>query len=145
MSEASYVSSDDEKVLYKGDEDSDEKVEIFKNDSDNENFEGQRLKSGNIMQIRNEGSLSSISKSDSFVSSDCALLPDDKETEEEYDFRISNAEFVSKKNHFFVLSTAGKPIYSLNGSEDKLATIFGLLQALVSLDLHYHKKSKFSI
>jgi hypothetical protein len=37
------------------------------------------------------------------------------------------------RHHIFILSTAGKPIYSLNFSEDKLATLFGLLQALVSV------------
>lgn len=36
------------------------------------------------------------------------------------------------KKNFFILSTAGKPIYSLHGSEDKLVTIFGVMQALVS-------------
>lgn len=36
------------------------------------------------------------------------------------------------KKHIFILSEAGKPIYSLNGSEDKLAILFGIIQALVS-------------
>ncbi|TMW49858.1 hypothetical protein DOY81_005039, partial [Sarcophaga bullata] len=36
------------------------------------------------------------------------------------------------KKHIFILSEAGKPIYSLHGSEDKLAILFGIIQALVS-------------
>lgn len=36
------------------------------------------------------------------------------------------------KKNFFILSTAGKPIYSMYGSEDKLVTTFGVMQALVS-------------
>lgn len=37
-----------------------------------------------------------------------------------------------QKRHFFILSEAGKPIYSRHGSEEKMVTLFGLLQALVS-------------
>lgn len=49
--------------------------------------------------------------------------------EEEY---WNNVEWKLKKKHVFVLSAAGKPIYSRHGSEDKLVTIFGVMQALVS-------------
>lgn len=34
--------------------------------------------------------------------------------------------------HIFILSEAGKPIYSLHGNEDKLAILFGIIQALIS-------------
>ncbi len=34
--------------------------------------------------------------------------------------------------HVFILSNAGKPIYSRHGNEDKLATIMGVMQALIS-------------
>ncbi|XP_073820743.1 vacuolar fusion protein MON1 homolog [Musca autumnalis] len=37
-----------------------------------------------------------------------------------------------QKKHIFILSEAGKPIYSLHGNEDKLAILFGIIQALVS-------------
>ncbi|MDP2436902.1 MAG: hypothetical protein Q8P67_14220, partial [archaeon] len=40
------------------------------------------------------------------------------------------------KKHIFVLSSAGKPIYSRYGSEDKLSGTMGVLSALVSFGLH---------
>lgn len=52
--------------------------------------------------------------------------------EEEYDY-LHDTEWINQKCHVFILSTAGKPIYSLHGSEEKLNTLFGLLQALVSV------------
>lgn len=45
-------------------------------------------------------------------------------------------EWLLQKKHVFILSEAGKPIYSLHGTEDKLATIFGVMQALVSFVQH---------
>eukprot|EP00128_Syssomonas_multiformis_P018271 Colp12_sorted_trinity150504_noHs@516 len=44
----------------------------------------------------------------------------------------SDPKWAKHEKHFFVLSTAGKPIYSRYGNEDKLATIMGVMQALVS-------------
>lgn len=52
--------------------------------------------------------------------------------EEEYD-ALHDSDWINKKCQVFILSTAGKPIYTLNGDEDKLNTLFGLLQALVSV------------
>lgn len=52
--------------------------------------------------------------------------------EEEYDY-LHDSDWINKKCHVFILSTAGKPIYTLHGDEDKLNTLFGLLQALVSV------------
>lgn len=52
--------------------------------------------------------------------------------EEEYDY-LHDSDWINKKCQVFILSTAGKPIYTLNGDEDKLNTLFGLLQALVSV------------
>ncbi|PNF25223.1 Vacuolar fusion protein MON1-like protein A [Cryptotermes secundus] len=43
-----------------------------------------------------------------------------------------NPEWKERKKHVFILSAAGKPIYSRYGTEDKLVTIFGVMQALVS-------------
>lgn len=41
-------------------------------------------------------------------------------------------DWQNKDKHVFILSTSGKPIYSRFGSEDKLVTVFGVMQALVS-------------
>lgn len=46
---------------------------------------------------------------------------------------LHNEEFLSKDLHVFILSTAGKPIYTLHGNEDKLVTLYGVMQALVSV------------
>ncbi|KAG5860350.1 hypothetical protein JTB14_006713 [Gonioctena quinquepunctata] len=42
-----------------------------------------------------------------------------------------NREWTTKKKHIFVLSMAGKPIYSRYGNEDRLAWLFGVMQTLV--------------
>ncbi|XP_066592331.1 vacuolar fusion protein MON1 homolog [Prorops nasuta] len=41
-------------------------------------------------------------------------------------------EWLAHKKHIFILSQAGKPIYSRYSSEDKLVTVMGVMQALVS-------------
>lgn len=41
-------------------------------------------------------------------------------------------KWLAKKKHIFVLSQAGKPVYSRHSPEDKLVTIMGVMQALVS-------------
>ncbi len=37
-----------------------------------------------------------------------------------------------RRRHFFILSEAGKPIYSLHGDEDELASLMAVMQAMVS-------------
>jgi len=44
----------------------------------------------------------------------------------------SDQEWKDKDKHLFVLSEAGKPIYTLHGDEDMLVSLFGVMQALVS-------------
>ncbi|KAJ3649003.1 hypothetical protein Zmor_020779 [Zophobas morio] len=50
---------------------------------------------------------------------------------EDDDF-IQSKEWATRSKHVFVLSLAGKPIYSRYGNEDKLAWLFGVMQTLVS-------------
>ena len=38
-----------------------------------------------------------------------------------------------RRKHVFILSSSGKPIYCNSGDEQELVTIFGLLQAVVSI------------
>ncbi|XP_037960455.1 vacuolar fusion protein MON1 homolog A [Teleopsis dalmanni] len=76
----------------------------------------------------------------SMTSSDTSLAVSNKFSnlaveDEESDY-MNNEEWKNKCEHIFILSEAGKPIYSLHGSEDKLATIFGVIQALVSFVQH---------
>ncbi|CAG4968610.1 unnamed protein product [Parnassius apollo] len=46
---------------------------------------------------------------------------------------LQSPELVNKEKHVFILSSAGKPIYSRYGNEDKLAGLCGVIQALVSV------------
>lgn len=46
---------------------------------------------------------------------------------------LHNNEWLNQREHIFVISSAGKPIYSLHGNEDKLATLCGVMQALTSV------------
>lgn len=45
---------------------------------------------------------------------------------------LRDRNWLEKPKHIFILSEAGKPIYSFHGQEDKLASLFGVMQALVS-------------
>uniref|UniRef100_A0A1B0DG70 Vacuolar fusion protein MON1 homolog n=1 Tax=Phlebotomus papatasi TaxID=29031 RepID=A0A1B0DG70_PHLPP len=97
-------------------------------------FEGAGQKgSGAIGQIGGEveeGEASNgagvMTKSDSF----CSVQSNPQQDAED---QLQDAEWLGQKRHVFILSTAGKPIYSLHGSEDKLASLFGVMQALVSV------------
>nr|CAG4650054.1 EOG090X03TW [Sida crystallina] len=44
-----------------------------------------------------------------------------------------SAVWKNQKKHFFVLSEAGKPIYTRHGNEEQLVTLFGVMQAIVSV------------
>jgi vacuolar fusion protein MON1 len=46
---------------------------------------------------------------------------------------MSNQEFDLLRKHIFILSSAGKPIFSRHGDEQELVTTFGLLQAIISI------------
>ncbi|XP_041350139.1 protein SAND-like [Gigantopelta aegis] len=46
---------------------------------------------------------------------------------------VNNSVWRQQTKHVFILSEAGKPVYSRYGSEDKLVTIMGVMQALVSV------------
>lgn len=51
---------------------------------------------------------------------------------EEHDDENSQQLFLTKDKHVFILSSAGKPIYSRYGSEDRLAPVMGVMQSLAS-------------
>ena len=44
-----------------------------------------------------------------------------------------NVEWTWRTKHFFILSSAGKPIYASHGDEPNLASFTGLVQALFSM------------
>uniref|UniRef100_A0A146KSG3 Vacuolar fusion protein MON1 homolog n=1 Tax=Lygus hesperus TaxID=30085 RepID=A0A146KSG3_LYGHE len=46
---------------------------------------------------------------------------------------MEHEDWRAKERHVFILSSSGKPVYSRYGSEDKMVTLFGVMQALVSI------------
>lgn len=136
MSETSYFSSDSEdeerREVVLLDDNLAEKLAEVSLENKIQNIQGAST---------SNGISSSITKSDSFHSgvSDKQSLSsasinnlDDPEIGDSEDF-MHQTEWLNERTHLFILSSAGKPIYSLHGCEDKLATLFGLLQALVSV------------
>ena len=45
---------------------------------------------------------------------------------------VNSAEWRQNRKHVFVLSDAGKPIFTLHGDEDELASLMAVMQAMVS-------------
>lgn len=79
-----------------------------------------------------KASTSNISSLSEFGSQDLLdqTMADDAIISGDY---LHDPDWLNQREHFFVLSSAGKPIYSLHGIEDKLATLCGVIQALVSV------------
>ncbi|AOA63565.1 Vacuolar fusion protein [Komagataella phaffii CBS 7435] len=73
--------------------------------------------------------LKQITKDSTPVSSKALKLgfPEEKDDECE-DMQL----FLNRRKHFFILSSAGKPIYSMHGSEDIIVGYMGLIQTIVS-------------
>nr|CAG4645441.1 EOG090X03TW [Lynceus sp. MCZ IZ 141354] len=46
--------------------------------------------------------------------------------------QATTIEWTSRTKHVFVLTEAGKPVYSRHGDEENLVTLFGVMQAMVS-------------
>jgi len=70
------------------------------------------------------------------------LPPPEQEPEDRFEDAVSDAGSASPPlpnvwakhpKHIFVISEAGKPIYSLHGEEDHLVSLGGIMQALVSV------------
>lgn len=92
--------------------------------SESDSFSTPEFSSGTMLDVSQEVATTSqttanaLNAANSLSSADSALLHD--------------PIWRGHKKHIFILSEAGKPIYSLHGSEDKLAILFGIIQALVS-------------
>jgi len=52
-----------------------------------------------------------------------------EEEESEY---VTSATWRDQPRHIFVLTEAGKPVYSRHGSEEKLSAVMGVMLAIVS-------------
>lgn len=88
---------------------------IMKSISDSDSYFTMEGSKESALNVTNE---QGATKANSLSSAESALLQD--------------PIWRGHKKHIFILSEAGKPIYSLHGSEDKLAILFGIIQALVS-------------
>lgn len=85
--------------------------------------------------IEAEGGSGMTQLSNSQASSTLSLVQSDSQNggSNDCDDYLHDTDWLNKQEHVFILSMAGKPIYSLHGNEDKLATLFGVMQALVSV------------
>ncbi|XP_037877067.1 protein SAND [Bombyx mori] len=82
-------------------------------------------KSSDDLQTK-DGSMSASASNSNLIEEN----GDDTDDDKDY---LQSPELVNKEKHVFILSTAGKPIYSRYGNEDKLAGLCGVIQALVSV------------
>ncbi|XP_050316144.1 vacuolar fusion protein MON1 homolog A [Anthonomus grandis grandis] len=95
-----------------------------------DNFEQM---SSSLEEIKNENSVGSGEDPNTLTSSnenqeDGVDKPENGATvEEDYE---DSLDWAGKRKHIFVLSNAGKPIYSRHGNEDKLAWLFGVMLGL---------------
>ncbi|CAH0550072.1 unnamed protein product [Brassicogethes aeneus] len=83
----------------------------------------------NLIEIKQAAEESTI---ETVVSENLEETGNFSECDDDEDDYVQNSEWTSRKKQVFVLSMAGKPIYSRYGNEDKLAWLFGVMQTLVS-------------
>ena len=63
---------------------------------------------------------------------DRQFSPEKEASEAERDSIVQSESWKRQRKHVFVLSEAGKPIFSIHGEEDDLASIMAVMQAMVS-------------
>ncbi|XP_005090495.1 protein SAND [Aplysia californica] len=68
------------------------------------------------------------------------LIPTSSDIED-----VNSLEWKQQRRHIFIISESGKPVYSRHGSEDKLVTIMGVMQALVICTHDFQKDTLRSI
>lgn len=102
-------------------------------DADNEGQMHSPRTINHALRNIDEGPVSSSSSAMSFFdtgySNQTASV--DNETDESSEQQESNT-FLQKKKQYFILSSAGKPIYSMNGSDELITGYMGIFQAIVS-------------
>lgn len=95
-----------------------------------ENFEQM---SSSLEEIKNSNAVNSNAALDSqTIDNDDEVTSNSVMSVSQQDDEENSKDWVGSKKHVFVLSFAGKPIYSRYGNEDKLAWLFGVIQTLVS-------------
>ncbi|XP_059056311.1 protein SAND [Achroia grisella] len=96
-------------------------------ESSKENVQMKNTKSSDDLQ--NKATVSASASSSNLTEQNGV----DEDGDNDKDDYLQSPELVNKEKHVFILSSAGKPIYSRYGNEDKLAGLCGLIQALVSV------------
>lgn len=110
--------------------------EFEKNDASNiVDIQGENKADVPARNIEADGGSGMTQLSNSQASSTLSLVQSDSQNggSSDCDDYLHDTDWLNKQEHVFILSMAGKPIYSLHGNEDKLATLFGVMQALVSV------------
>ncbi|KAF2879329.1 hypothetical protein ILUMI_26840 [Ignelater luminosus] len=88
----------------------------------------EEIKNSNFTSSTQDEFLDNCNNIDSDLHVNCSTVSVSSQ-DEDY---IRDEEWLGKSKHIFVLSSAGKPIYSRYGNEDRFASYFGIMQALVS-------------
>ncbi|XP_002125768.2 vacuolar fusion protein MON1 homolog A [Ciona intestinalis] len=115
-------------------------------DSQNSDAEDSLLNADRVKKSHSTNSLNQSASDDASFSSTLSVSMIGEPTEEEITIRqrhlsllvadeeeyINSSSWRDQKRHFFVLTEAGKPVYSRHGSEDKLSSVMGVMLALVS-------------
>ncbi|KAK4883781.1 hypothetical protein RN001_000052 [Aquatica leii] len=89
----------------------------------------EEIKNSNYAAATPEEFLDNCNNLDNDIHLTCSPVTSSSSRDEDY---LQDEEWLSKSKHVFVLSSAGKPIYSRYGNEDRFASYFGIMQALVS-------------
>lgn len=85
------------------------------------------MEAGRNPRLVDEGTASSSSSAMSFFETGYNTDGDGEMTEQQ-----ELDAFLGKKKQYFILSSAGKPIYSMNGSDELITGYMGIFQAIVS-------------
>lgn len=122
-----------------------EEINEINNDNDNNQIEPENSESSNFQlgqkefdeseldREEEEGEQKNIINTRNHSENKSTGSGEISEIDEDSIQLTDNPEWQTKSKHIFILSEAGKPIYSLHGNETKLMSFMGLLQALVSI------------
>ncbi|XP_046972741.1 protein SAND [Vanessa cardui] len=101
--------------------------------SEIQNEIGESSKDSSLRETKSSDNLQGKNEPMSASPSNSNLTEENGDESDEKEDYLQSPELVNKEKHVFILSSAGKPIYSRYGNEDKLAGLCGVIQALVSV------------
>ncbi|XP_026497769.1 vacuolar fusion protein MON1 homolog [Vanessa tameamea] len=101
--------------------------------SEIQNEIGESSKDSSLRETKSSDNLQGKNEPMSASPSSSNLTEENGDESDEKEDYLQSPELINKEKHVFILSSAGKPIYSRYGNEDKLAGLCGVIQALVSV------------